>query len=268
MSAVTPFLIWLFCVGLAALVIGIAIKSTWTEGFDSIMSNPAIRITACPKGSTTIITSEGDTNCCNGDSVNNKCNGETVCSLSPSKPGGLMSCSDWVKKEWSARSSRFCTGGMPNYFGTLSRKNTAPEGCSKSPCTEDGSQPTDSTQPMCKIYHTSDEEYSRPDSCFNMRAKEKMVCPTSDAAKNILNGGLNLPVLLSCSYSVASSLTPIQCYDSNRVRVYLNARDPALAKSFMDSPGSDKNVLLCPASKAYYVDKTMSEADMLKYRKY
>jgi hypothetical protein len=244
-----------------------------SEGF---VSNPAIRITACPKGSNTIITPEGDTVCCDGDSVDNRCNGTTICSLSPTDPdNGLLSCSEWVKREWQARGDRFCPDSMQNYFGIMTRKTGAAEGCSSSPCKEDGSLPIDSTQPTCKIYHTSDDEYANIDSCFNVRAKERMMVPMVGSTRAVIQtnqktrDGRILPALLQTTYLPANgtSMTPVTCYDWDRFKIFLDAQDSTGQMSRARMVTKDKEyTVFCGASKAFYVDRTLKlESDPTPY---
>jgi hypothetical protein len=279
MSSAVPFLIWLLCVGVAALIIGIFIRNgglEWykrgKEGFNS-----SIIITACPAGSTTYITASGDTNCCDGDIVNKQCNGTNMCSLSPSIPGGLQSCSDWLTTEWKKRGDRFCPSSLRNYFGSITRGGSKPEGCSASQCISDGSAPSDYSLPMCKIYTNQDDELGKVDSCTNIKALNNLQCPLSNASKQIIptnnsnRSGTSIPALLSCTYVPPNNMTngmPTTCYDYDRVKNYLNVlyvldgRKDAIAKMNMHLESRMKfDVIFCLASKAYYVDKTLSQAD-------
>lgn len=261
MLTLAPFLVWLLCVGIAALAIGLLIKNVGLqEGFDS-----SIRITACPAATSTYITGAGDTNCCDGDIVDGQCNGTNVCSLSPSdKSGrGLMSCADWILREWRKRSDRFCAPSIPYYFGTMRRRQGDIEGCSASQTGPDGTQPQDTTAPTCKIYQTSVDEYGKVDSCFNMRARDAMVAPISNATKHILPVGNTYPALLSATYSPpnGSSIVPVTCYDWNRAKMYLNSIDPSGNATKSYESIKDKYVIFCGASKAYYVDGSLAKKD-------
>lgn len=266
--ALTPFLIWLMCVGIAALAIGLLIKSMSTEGFNT--SSPII-ISTCPASTETYITREGDTNCCDGDVVDNRCNGRDVCSLSPSSPTGLMSCADWIIKEWAVRSSRFCTNSMPYYFGTMNRRSNDVQGCSASQCKHDGGSPQDPNKPKCKIYNTSVEDYGKLDSCFNAAALERLHCPIPNATKNIIStgsiNGVLSPVLFQCTYTppnrALSNNLPVTCYDVQRFKTYfIRATNNTESDKWIDA-SSLVDVGLCPASKAYYVDGTLTRANAI-----
>ena len=264
--ALTPFLIWLVCIGIAALAIGLLIKSISNEGFTSTSSS--IRISACPAKTVTYVTTNGDTNCCDGDVVDDRCNGRDVCSLSPSSPNGLLSCGDWIIREWATRSNRFCTNSMPYYFGTMDRRSDDPQGCSASQCTPDGGSPQDLTKPTCKIYQSSVDDYGKIDSCFNAGALDKLQCPTARSTKNVVlsgtvNGTLS-PALLQCSYTppngALSNNLPVMCNDVERYKTFMQATNNIDSK--IDA-NSLVDVGFCPASKAYYVDGTLTRANAI-----
>jgi hypothetical protein len=270
--ALKPFLIWLLCIGIAALAIGLLIKSISNEGFTS--TDSSIIISACPAKTTTYITPQGDTNCCDGDIVDDRCNGRDVCSLSPSSPNGLMSCADWIIKEWKARSRRFCTKSMPYYFGTMDRNSDDIQGCSASRCTPDGGSPQDPNKPKCKIYETSVDDYGQIDSCFNAVALDKLQCPIATAKKDLIftgkKSGILSPALLRCTYippNGSSLNVPVHCNDVDRFETYINttldknySQYISLINTFIKS-FSVKDVTFCPASKAFYVDGTLARKD-------
>jgi hypothetical protein len=269
-----PFLIWLLCVGIAALVIGFCIRYMDINIKEGFSTNPIV-ITSCPASTTTFVTSAGDTNCCDGDIVDGQCNGNLLCSLSPNPGKGLDTCADWIMKEWKKRSDTFCApASMPYYFGTMNRRAGSVEGCSASPCSPDGTEPRDPMQPKCKIYQTSIDEYGMADSCFNQRELEKIKCPIPSAKKEIVYTGLQkgvlIPALFRCTYippNGSSMNIPVHCNDVGRFETYINATVDdnfkgyiATIDSFIES-FSTKDVSFCPASKAYYVDGTLERKD-------
>ena len=265
MSSVAPLLIWIICIGISALALGLLIREggvDWifqTEGFNNVVP---IRITTCPATTTSHVTADGDTNCCDGDIIDKQCNGTTLCSLSPKPPHDLMSCTDWIMKEWKARSDRFCAPSMPYYFGPLNRKGGSTEGCSESPPMENGSIPRDQGMAKCKIYKNSTDDYANADSCFNIRAKDNFVAPMPSATKVIIPIG-RLPALLHATYMPTneSSVTPVSCYEWERARVFLDAWDPSGKITLQYASQKDTNYqLFCGASKAYYVDGTLSNS--------
>lgn len=242
MGSVAPFLIWLLCIGIAAIMVGLFIQDFEKEGFADLANNPNavdpedmldtsgipskqsdISITSCPTGSTAYVTRDGNTNCCEGDVANNTCNGNIMCSLSPSVEGGLQSCSDWITLEWATRSVRFCTDNMPYYFGNLAR-TPGLEGCSASLTVEDGSAPQDPSKPKCKIYGTLSDELSNVDSCYNINALAMITCPQADSKRLMNSFGRSLPVIFNCSYiprDGSSNGMPINCYDPERAILFI-----------------------------------------------
>lgn len=211
-------------------MIGIFIQDYEKEGFAASRSRDIgrnkqsnIKITTCPTGSASYITAAGNTNCCEGDLVNNVCNGNEICSLSPSVPNGIQSCSDWITKEWTTRSRRFCTRSMPYYFGNLQR-TPGLEGCSTSVSTSDGSAPQDLNAQKCKIYGNMTDELAKIDSCYNAKARDKVKCPQANATKSMNNYGTNLPVIFSCNYIPKDGSTngmPTSCMDAPRAVEYI-----------------------------------------------
>jgi len=257
MAPWSPFLFWLLCILIATILIVYLIRGTSSEsdkeGFISISS--------CPTASTNYITSNGDTNCCDSDVVDRQCNGVVICSLSPKRPNGVPTCSDWITKEWTKRSSKFCTRSMPHYYGTMGKTRGSMEGCSASPSSTDGSAPSDPTKPKCRVYQTSVDEYGKMDSCFNMRALDAMILPSPNATKRLVSiGRPRLPALLSATFSPPLNLSavPITCYDWKRMELFYNAQDPSGRTSRSQATIKDRNVNFCGAAKAYYIDRTLS----------
>ena len=292
MSSVIPFIIWLFCVGVAALLIGKAIESNYSEpvlaspspspsqtggkkeGFiygGNSNSGSGVVLTTCPNGTQSYITESGNTYCCDGDIVNGQCNGRNTCSLSPNPPDkGLETCSGWLIKEWKRRSERFCTRDMPYYFGQMNRGPGIKEGCSASQPTSDGTQPFIPTDPQCKIYNTKAEEMANIDSCYNVQAMENLVCPQANATKSRVLypiPGKDMPAILKCNYMPSSGKSngmPVDCMDVDSIMAYLDAREPG--NNYRNDPNFQGWIntcvaLSCKASKAYYVDGTLTSPE-------
>jgi hypothetical protein len=72
---------------------------------------------------------------------------------------------------------------MPNYFGSC---NTI-EGCSASPPSANGLQPSDPLQPQCILYKTHAEDLVKLDSCYNVtQAKTKAdKCAAAEATAKL-----------------------------------------------------------------------------------
>ena len=260
MGSYVPFIIWIACIGISALIIGKFLSSeTYTmspvkEGFAG-----GVSMTSCPSGVTSYITSTGDTMCCDGDVVGDMCNGTNICTLSPKTGSGIQSCSEWMTREWKTRSHRFCSRNMPHYFGKWRRRPGNKEGCSASIPTMDGSEPSVPTDSQCKIYQSHDEEITNPDSCYNIQALDNLVCPQANATKSIASypvPGRTMPVILKCNYMPSSGKMPVDCMDDKSVSEYL--RKGGFSESSI-SNWLKVCVSFCGASKAYYVDRTLTK---------
>jgi len=147
---------------------------------------------------------------------------------------------------------------MPYYYGDMHR--VGPEGCSTSQCSGDGTQPEDPAMKKCVIYKNQNDELSRVDSCTNVIAKDTMVCPQSDAVKTVLvqGGSPAMPALLQCTYTPknhSSNDLPVNCYEPTRYELFMRA------KGVTNPIDPSHDLQFCPASKAYYVDNTLSMAN-------
>jgi len=257
---VSSILIWLVCIGISAILIAYALKeNTYNfllkrEGFTT-----NIVMNSCPSGSSSYITRDGDTNCCEGDVLNKMCSGTNICSLSPKPPNGIKNCSDWMNAEWTKRASRFCPASMPNYFGPIHRTRGAVEGCAVSQTITNGSAPEDMTRPKCKIYSTEAEEYSQIDSCLNRKALDGMTAP---GEKSIIRTPNDQAALLISTGipNDGSSAVPVTCYDYNRYLRFLRTANPTVADSLTKDPCIlGKTINMCGI-----VCKNKNEADLPK----
>jgi hypothetical protein len=168
MSGFNAFLIWLLCIGIAALIIGYFLKKSNVikkhEGFQAI--------NRCPDNSEQIIDDRGRSNCCKGDIVQrngqNFCSGNIICSLTESFTQGRKTvplCSDYARDNNAERSKNLCPDIMQNYYFQDSTKSF----CSKSP-----SIPPDLNQPYCVLYNNSTSDTNFLDSCQNFMKKREM----------------------------------------------------------------------------------------------
>jgi len=195
-------LIWLLCVGISAILIGYFIRYLNTPTPNSIHKKEGFVTISCPIGTTSFVTREGETQCCNGEIVDNFCNGNVRCSLSPNSISGIPSCSDYVAARQIANSAALCPPAIPNYFAST---DGSLRGCSVSQPTADGSAPLDPNQLQCILYPTLDLEKVRLDSCYNynlnLTASAKCASGSSalsGATASVLSG-------LSSAYSGVSS---------------------------------------------------------------
>uniref|UniRef100_A0A6C0LPK9 Uncharacterized protein n=1 Tax=viral metagenome TaxID=1070528 RepID=A0A6C0LPK9_9ZZZZ len=274
----TPILIWIFMVGVGAILVSYLIKEFDTEtfsflvreGFSNESSETTFKLNSCPLNSTSYITANGDTECCSvSDIVNKQCNGDILCSLSSSPKSGVDTCSAWLSKEWKKRSTKFCPSTMPNYYGPVESKvgsSKRVEGCSSEAIKSDGTAPQALGGSQCKIYETSEDEYGKSDSCLNLKALESVSCPTKTAEKSILESDKGLPALLACSFVPPnnSSPVPVVCYQEERAKVYMKAKlgGDWEAKLKEKSMALNTMLSLCGTSKNYYIDGSVAAKDV------
>jgi len=162
MSRGLAFLIWLLCVGISAILLGYFLKNSL---------NPIIRegfaVYTCPSGTNDFVTEQGETHCCNGDVVDGYCTGNLRCTLSPKSKSGLPTCTDLAASDAASAGASKCPPSMPHYFGSCN--GNVIEGCSASPPTANGLEPSDPLQPQCILYKTRDLDLVKLDSCYNVR---------------------------------------------------------------------------------------------------
>lgn len=284
MNPATKTLLWLLCVCLTTIVIIIFIKPVILESFFDTPTPSSIRFTQCPNGTTSFITSEGDTHCCNGEVKKGKCVGVNMCSLSPKYPGSsLQTCSEIMQYLWNERSRDWCPSSAPYFYGTISRYNsngTLNEwGCSSLNPSSTGEKPTGTPATFCTIYETEEKNLSKISvtgtsatpativSCRNMR--------DADNAKQFISGSNELwepqnlnPALLKLSFTPRMNGTTTNgttasetCYEFNRFITFYKK----IAPSYIDSITAQryKNVYYCDAAKAYYIDGTLSASNAM-----
>lgn len=153
------FLIWLLCVGISAVLIGYCLKS-----YSNPIRNEGFAVYTCPSGTNSFVTDSGETQCCNGDVVDGYCTGNLRCTLSPKSKSGLPTCTDLAASDAAAAGANKCPPSMSHYFGC----STSIEGCSASPPTANGLQPSNPLQPQCILYKTHAEDLVKLDSCYNV----------------------------------------------------------------------------------------------------
>ena len=299
MSPALTTLLWFTCVCLVTLGIYVYIgdgtlgKNKNENEKEGFRSSRSIRITSCPSGTTSFVTSTGDTNCCSGEMQNGKCNGETVCSLSPRPPGGrIQTCSEIMSFLWDKRTSEWCPSNM-YFYGTMDTRRPSGAnidvniwGCSTSRPKLDGSKPEGTGLDFCTIYGSNVDDMStvttaavaasgttaakpaRVVSCLNMKQLQEMNTPTPTASRSMVNtssSAKKTPALFNASFTpiknASANPSPVTCTDWDRFRAYLQKSFPSALPAYDKIKGV--HVYFCGAAKAYYVDGTLSASNAL-----
>ncbi len=278
MNPATKTLLWLLSVCLATIVIIIFIKPIPLESFFDTPTPTSIRFTECPAGTTSYITSEGDTNCCSGEIKKGKCVGVNMCSLSPKYPGSsLQSCSEIIRYLWNQRSRDWCPSSAPNFYGTMNRysNGTFNEwGCSSTVSTATGGKPTSATT-FCTIYTTEEENLSNIGTGANQASISCRNMRDADTAKTLITGSTTLwepqnsnPALIKLSFTPLMNGTTtngttatVTCYEFNRFITFYRK----VAPSYIDSIRAQRynNIYYCDAAKGYYITGTLSASNAM-----
>jgi hypothetical protein len=288
MNPATKTLLWLLCVCLATIVIIIFIKPISIESFFNTPTPTVLRITTCPRGTTTYITSNGDTNCCQGEIRKGKCIGSNFCTLSPKYPGSsLQTCSEVIEILFDRRSREWCPRiAAPHFYGAMNRYTsdgrTNEWGCSSvSSVANGGVKPTNTNATFCTIYETDRDNLSKLTvaaraatsaaaatpatviSCRNMRDAEnaQKLIASSTTTWEPQNPD---PALLKLSFTPRvnnpASTNNVTCYDFTRaISFYRAKRNNTHVKYLYRHRYTD--VQLCDGAKAYYIDGTLSASN-------
>jgi hypothetical protein len=198
-----------------------------TEKAEEGFVNTTLQIHFCPLTAPVVQTASGNTDCCEGDLLDGKCKGNVICTQSPSHDS-IPTCTEYWRKYFSKKSSDVCPPGMTNYFEDI-KSTSKPKGCSESPTLTDGTGPSDSSAPKCRVYNTPDDNKSKPDSCYVEKLKGKIRCPIlSDAASTeirIANGYGNKFAFFYCIYTSNVGI-PSFCGDDKTYSSYLDVVAP------------------------------------------
>jgi hypothetical protein len=197
----TPFLIWLVCVGIGAVFVGYLIRNfdtltkPYKEGF-------VVGIPKCPANTTEYVDGQGRTMCCDRDLVDGKCP-SIKCSLSAGV-GAIPTCSQIQQMDNDTNATMFCPSSMPNYYNTGNQ-----QGCSSNPVGSSGQI----SGKLCTVYRDALEARQKEDSCTLLKEMEDVKCPTTSSVRSIVSSGESgLPMLVACTYVEAKNVIPVTCY--------------------------------------------------------
>lgn len=225
--------------------------------FDASTQDNDIQVQMCPSGSDSYFNKNGDVFCCRGSVVNGACNGVTVCSLS-SSTNTMPSCTTLLRKELRRKASENCPKTLQNYYQDLS-KPTPNKGCTAGLRTKDGKRPVEPNAKKCTIYNSLDENLSKLDSCLNT-ARSEIKCFNGQLPK-ATSLQANLPAVMACSFTVANKITPIECYTDESLYMYLQKWD----RNWRQRIQPTEKLKFCSVAKKYYVDKSITDANLAKY---
>ncbi len=243
MSQGLAFLIWLLCVGISAILIAYFLKHSSSNSLD----NEGFVVKMCPGGTNSFVTDSGETQCCNGDIVDGYCTGNLRCTLSPKSRSGLPTCADLAVSDAASAGANKCPPSMPNYFGSC---NTI-EGCSASPPSANGLQPSDPLQPQCILYKTHAEDLVKLDSCYNVtQAKTKAdKCAAAEAIAKL--PGCTAAAAAANAPAAAGPNCPVPDY---KRKIMLGNNPPSGVKTIDLPPGAPTSGLCVALLSNQYSD--------------
>lgn len=244
------------------------------ESFASVVP----KIQTCPPDTISYIKKDGSQECCEGTVIDKKCSGKVVCSVTSAK-NGIPTCTEYIDTLFKQRTQQFCPTNMYNYYDNWKGSR----GCSNQ-ISADRSSGVGVNK--CKIYKTEEDDLKYKDSCYLLKKLSDTRCPTGEANKVLIPLGNEkdpFSYLYSCNFKDTHGL-PRTCYDiesstrdgynaginpkknpHNESRQYLKDWGyKGILKLFDDHWGMRRHVLNCDVAKKYYIDKTMSDRDIIK----
>ena len=222
-----------------------------TEGFDGNY------LSACPSGYKTFYQSNGTAACCNGEVHGSTCLSAEQCTMGKSTHE-MENCVDFILKEYKIKGKEFCPKTLPNYYEDRS-KNV--KGCTSGNINAQLNGPANEGQPKCMIYPTATENNARMDSCLNQRILDMYPCFGNNCTKSYIDfsqQGGSVPPLLMVSFSDNTGMHHVS-YTKASAERYLDVVNPQWKQSGLNI---DKNIVISEVAKAFYIDKTIAQADI------
>ena len=226
-----------------------------TEGFDQYY------LQSCPKGFNSLYDSDGNIICCDGDVVANKCISDRQCTLSASSTKDMPNCVEEIMREYAIKGKDQCPPSLPSYFEDIASKTKdtpMKKGCTKGLLNATLSGPNIESQPKCMIHETELENINNADSCFNQKRLEEFVCFGNNCTKQVVSYG-NSPALILVQFADNNHM-PHGAYSRESLVRYFDVVAPNWKEEGWFDPA--KSIYVAEVAKAFYVDKTMQQADV------
>ena len=215
-----------------------------------VVTEEDVQLQACPTGFTSFYQADGTTLCCEGDILAKRCMGKRQCVLS-GQSEGITSCTSMMKEMYAEKAKDMCPSSMPSYFEGDIR------GCMEGPYDKSLTGPKEKKQPTCQLYATVEENERAVDSCANQKEMEGFPCFGKDCRKEIVSVSADKPAKIAVHFADRTGMQRTAYTRASLLR-YLNAANP----SWRDHMDLQKNINVAEVAKAYYVDHTMSQAEV------
>ncbi len=243
---------------LIALILLIGVVLYWTvwskeEGFTG---NPSTQETpyllACPGVMIPFYRKDGTPACCSGPLTEGQCRFSRQCVMTGNGTADVPNCKTIVDTDFQTNSNEMCPPSMTTYFENVAENK---KGCTAGSLRPDNTGPATTSQPMCKIYPTMDDNLSNADSCALNRELETTPCFGTNCTKFISPSS---PPLISIQFQDEKGMNRT-VHTRRSVTYYLEKTQPAWRESGLDL---NKNINIAEVAKAYFVDKTLTVTDI------
>jgi len=210
-------------------------------------------LSSCPSGYNTFY-NNGYVICCNGEIVANKCISNVQCTINGKGTPNMPDCITTILNEYKEKGKKAC----PSSFSYFEDNTAGIKGCTNGKLNDTLTGPRKFKQPTCTIYKSTELNNNSKDSCYNQKMLDDAKCFGNNCTKQIIQPIPNKPVLIGIGFTDHTGMHKI-AYTRKSFENYLNVINPEWKNQGLDLP---KNINVAEVSKAYYVDRTMSENDI------
>lgn len=234
------------------------------EGFQ-VLDDSDLKISACPSGTQSIQTKNGDTDCCRGDISNFRCRGSIECTLSPTHDG-IPNCLDALKARLREKAKTECPSKFSRYYENTI---TGVKGCTNVARLADGTGSTDMNNKnnFCPSFDSYDKARKTDGSCVNHKLLEALQCPEKPglgSTKEMLGAWWQpdtVPNLFICK-PYNEMRTQDVCYDDKSLKEWWNMLWPSWREWINRSGNEWAKIYFCSVYKQVRIDKTLTDAQL------
>jgi len=215
-------------------------------------------LSECPAGYNTFYAPSGDVMCCPGEVIGNQCLSDQVCTLG-AETSTIPRCIDAVKQAQEEKMKSTCPPSMKSYFEDKGKKS----GCTDGPLLDNMTGPRQTSQPTCYVYATQKENDNAANSCSNLKEMEEFPCFGTDCKKSLTQFGPSTrPQIVQVAFRDPAGLPHVSYTRASVTRDMLSRSD----KNMLDERDKEllaKHVLTAEVAKAYFVDKTLQDSEVM-----
>jgi hypothetical protein len=214
---------------------------------------PSFYLQGCPTGYTSFHHSDGTTMCCDGTVTANLCNSDKQCMLTGSS-ATIPNCTTLLMEEYKKKGEQ-CPTSMPSYYENTDTKT---KGCTMGSLNKTMNGPSTTTQPVCMIYSSLDDNINASNSCANQKEMDEFPCFGTKCIKTLTQAKRGAPILITITFDDENGITHT-AHTRQSMKRFLDASQPNWKDKGMDL---SKNISVAEVAKAYYIDKTMQQKDI------